>query len=148
MDDSAEVALMKTYELTKDDWDQTISDQHLQKIAEDYCSSWRQLPVYLGMKNIVKDDINRGPGDEEDKRCSFLFKWKKVKGASATYRKLVSALLMIECKADAEGVCEILQGYSTSSVLNEVMMGKCYHGVQEGVLLYKVNVCSYSETCL
>ena len=109
------VVLLESYGLTQDDWDLPIGELHLQKIAKDYCAGWVHLLPFLGMKNIIKNDILRGPGDEVEKRHNFFFKWQEKKGSSATYKKLVSALLEIEAKEDAEAVCEMLRGYVQSA---------------------------------
>ena len=46
--------------------------------------------------------------DEESKGQRFLERWKEKKGCDATYIKLINALLEVECRNDAESVCELL----------------------------------------
>ena len=65
-------------------------------------------------------DIHRGhPGEEREKRCSFLKKWKKMKGLKATYKSLIHALLEVECREEAEGVCKLLKDQNLSDASQE-----------------------------
>jgi hypothetical protein len=105
--------LLKYYHLTEEVCSQEISDTHINEIAESYCEKWRMLPCYMGMKNIDADGIDRGPGDEEEKRRNYLRKWKSKKATAATYRVLIGALLKIKHRYDAEGVCKILRATPT-----------------------------------
>lgn len=102
-------SLLELYQLKEKDCNQQISSLHLNEISLNYCQKWRFLPARLKLKDIVADDISRGPGNEEDKRYTFFLKWKQIKGSEATYKRLISALLEIKCKQDAEGVCRLLQ---------------------------------------
>ena len=89
---------------------QVVSDLHLEMISRSYCTKWKSsLPAHLEMKAVVVNDIDRINGDEQEKRHAFLKKWKAVKGSDATYKKLIDALLAIECREEAEGVYELLQ---------------------------------------
>ncbi len=87
---------------------EVISDSHLEEISNSHCSKWRHLPPHLGLGNIVKDDIDRNPGDERKKRYDFLVEWRNRKGAEATYKALVAALEKIDCHADAEYVKQLM----------------------------------------
>ena len=86
-----------------------ISDQHLQEIARECCEQWRLLPPYLDVPKIWTSDLDRTPIPQEEKRCTFFEKWKSEKKHDATYRSLIDALLKIECKEDANHVCELLK---------------------------------------
>ena len=86
-----------------------VSDKHLVDISHSCCGQWRTLPSGLEMRTIMAEDIDRSALDEAGKRLAFLKKWKQVKGMSATYRQLISALLEIDCRDDAECVCKLLQ---------------------------------------
>ena len=97
-------SLSKQYKLKKEDVGKKISDIHLDKISHSCCSQWKRLPPYLDMERI----------SEDEKRSSFFSKWVDEKGSDATYGKLISALLKMECKNDAEKVCELIQPVLTT----------------------------------
>lgn len=100
---------MEHYQLSEESCNRKVSNTHLEKISESFCRKWRSLPSFLEMETIVVNDIDHSSNDEGGKRLAFFLKWKHMKGSTATYRKLLSALLEINCKEDAEGVCEMLQ---------------------------------------
>ena len=102
--------LMEQYRLSESDCGIQVTDIHLEKLSNILGRKWRSLPAYLEMKSTVIDDIDyeRLGCDESDKRLSFLNKWKEMRGTQATYRKLINALLEINCRNDAEKVCKLL----------------------------------------
>ena len=104
--------LLKKYKLDKDSCDQTIKDLHLDRISH-FCNvgggDRHSLALNLGIKKVDVEDINRGPGEEQEKRSAVFKKWKTMKGSEATYTELVIALLAIQHKEDAENVLELLQ---------------------------------------
>ena len=102
-------SLMECYQLKERDCNQQISNVHLDEISLNFSQKWRFLPNRLKMKDIIAHDIDRIPGDEEEKRRTFFLKWKQVKGSGATYKVLIRALLDIKCRQDAESVCKLLQ---------------------------------------
>ena len=102
-------SLLKQYKLKKEDVGKKISDIHLDKISHSCCSQWKRLPPYLDMERIVKDDVNRLSVSEDEKRSSFFLKWVDEKGSDATYEEIISALLKMGCKNDAEKVCKLIQ---------------------------------------
>lgn len=105
---AATETLVERYQLQEEDLNSQITDKHLDKISHSHCSQWRRLPPYLGMESIVRDDVNRlSASEEEEKRCAFFLKWKDMKGSEATYQRLISALLEMECTNDAEKVCKL-----------------------------------------
>ena len=107
--ESALSLLLAKYELKIKDVSKKISDIHLDKISHSCCSQWRRLPAYFDMERIVKDDVNRlSASEEDDKRTLFFSKWVDEQGSDATYEKLISALLEMGCKNDAEKVCKLL----------------------------------------
>ena len=106
--------LMRSCGLTEREWKKKIRNIHLQRISQNYCHQWENLIPHLGMKAITEHDIERSSGSPGKKRRRFLFKWEEEKGSEATYEKLISALLEIKCKEDAEGVCRLLQNSSPS----------------------------------
>ena len=110
MDESEIASVTEHFELTEADIIQQVSDSHIEEISDSFCEKWRSLPPYLEMEAIVAKDIDRDhPGEECEKRCSFLKKWKKMRGLKATYKSLVHALLKAKSREEAEGVCKLLK---------------------------------------
>ena len=99
---------MSHMHLRKEDVNKQITDEHIEVISRNSCSQWKSLPAHLGLPPITAKDIDLGPGDEREKRNTFLTTWKAKKGSEATYKKLISALLKIEHREDAEYVCKLL----------------------------------------
>lgn len=102
------------YQLREEDGNKQISALHLEDISLNSCRKWRLLPSRLGLKEIVVHDINRSFVDEEERRRAFFLKWREIKGSGVTYKALISALLEIKCREDAESVCKLLQQQSLS----------------------------------
>lgn len=102
-------SLLQLYKLTEEESNKQVTDSHLDDISRSNCSRWRSLPPQLEIENIVVEDIDREHKGEEEKRKDFFYAWKQKKGSLATYKKLICALLKIECKDDAEGVFKLLQ---------------------------------------
>ena len=107
-------SLIERFELREEDCEKKMSDKQLDKIALSYCRKWELLCSQLEMEEIVEHDIKKSQSliTEEEKRRDFLFKWKNVKGSAATAKALISALLGINSVNDAEGVCQLLKGWS------------------------------------
>ena len=110
MDESEIASVTEHFELSESRFKQ-VSDCHVEEISTSSCEKWRSLPPYLEMETIVAKDIDRDhPGGNEcEKRCSFLKKWKSLRGLKATYRSLISALLKVKCREEAEYVCKLLK---------------------------------------
>ena len=102
-------SITERFNLAQEDYNLQISDRHIGDISRLYCRKWKSLPPHLELRSIVMEDIDCGAGSEEDKRHSFLLKWKQMKGSEATYRILIMALLEIGCRQDAENVCKLLK---------------------------------------
>ena len=104
-------SLKEGFEISGKDFNKQVSDHHVEQISISFCEKWRSLPPYLEMEIIVAKDIDRDHSgcDECEKRCSFLKKWKKLKGREATYENLIRALLKLKCREEAEGVCRLLK---------------------------------------
>ena len=112
--------LMGYYGLTEEDCKTEVSDSGIVKIASSIHGKWKsQLPPHLGIDPIVVTNIVGAPGymSEEDRRLDFFKEWKQRKGFEATYKALISALLEIECRQDAESVCKILKETSLTGTL-------------------------------
>ncbi len=104
-------SIMEHYQLQEEDCNKPISDSHLAKISQSICEKWRLLPSHLKMEPIVTKDIDRESKSEEEKRLEFLKRWKQERGLDATYKELINALLEIQCRRDAEKVCELLRKF-------------------------------------
>lgn len=102
---------MHQFQLTVEDCDKQVSDSHLEEISRSCCVKWRSLPSHLELPKVVSADIDREHIGEEEKRNSFFSTWKLMKGSYATYRKLIYALLKIECRDDAGKVCKLLKKF-------------------------------------
>ena len=109
--------LLNDYNLTEEDCGQVISDICMHDICMSYCRKWNQMAHHLGMTPIMVNDINRNCITEEEKRIEFFSKWREMKGSDATYGSLIRALLAINFRADAEGVCKVLLRSSNSAAL-------------------------------
>ena len=110
MEYSEMISMMEHFKLSEAGFNRQVSDSHIEEISDSFCEKWRSLPPYLEMETIVAKDIDRDhPGDECGKRCSFLKKWKKMKGLNATYKSLIHALLQVKSREEAEGVCKLLR---------------------------------------
>ena len=114
-------SLVEHFEIPDADANRQVSDCHIEEISNTFCEKWRSLPPYLEMETIVAKDIDRDhPGcDECEKRCSFLKKWKKMRGMKATYKSLIKALLDTKCREEAEGVCRLLKKADVSAQSDE-----------------------------
>ena len=95
------------------DCNRQVSDSHLEELSRTHCKDWRRIPPHLGLEGIMRDDIDRNGHDERGKRYDFFTGWKERKGADATYKALMTALLKIGSRNDAEYVCQLLQPAST-----------------------------------
>lgn len=97
--------LTEHYKLTGKVCKQEVSDRHLEEIT---CEQWRKLPPYLDLEATILNDLERDFRTEEERRVGLLKKWKGRKGFDATYIALISALLEIKCRNDAENICKLL----------------------------------------
>ena len=107
-----EEALARCYQLAEKDCDGAVSEVHLLEISRSCCKKWRLLPAHLEMREVVVDDIDHINGDEQEKRCYS----QEMEGSQRFWcylqKKLINALLAIECRQDADkmqSVCELLQ---------------------------------------
>lgn len=108
--------LLEHYNVPREKYDQQISDSHLEEISRCGCKDWKSLSPHMKMENIVVEDILRDSRlSEREKRHNFLIQWKDIKGSEATYQKLISALLKIKCRNDAEIVCKLLKESCSTS---------------------------------
>lgn len=106
-------SFMELFELTEEDCCQQMSYFHLSLISMSCCGNWQLLPSHLDMKPITAEDISRDNTGEDEKRFKFFRKWKQTKGSEATYGRLISALLAIDSREDAESICKLLKSQVT-----------------------------------
>ena len=110
--------LMKYYGLTEKDCNWAVKEAHLEDLSHTIGKEWRSLPSNLGMPSITRNDIDRDFKTEKEKRYALFCQWKEMDGSAATYKRLIMALLAINCREDAESVCKFLLKHS--SLLQEV----------------------------
>ena len=112
----SESTLLKHYNVPEEKCSQQISDSHIEEISRCGCKDWKSLSPHLEMENIVVEDIIRNSRlSEREKRHEFFLQWKDIKGSEATYQRLISALLKIKRRNDAELVCKLLQDSCSQS---------------------------------
>lgn len=98
--------LLECHQLKAEDGDRQMSDQHLGDIAAIYFRLWRALPSRLGVERM--ENATARTNELSEKRA-FFYKWRKVKGSEATYTRLITALLDVGSREDAERVCKMLR---------------------------------------
>ena len=101
--------LMRHYALTERQYNRPVSDTHLEEFSRSGCKEWKSLPRYLKLYTIVAKDIDKSQKGEREKRHEFLITWKHFEGSNATYRQLITALLEIKSRQDAENLSEMLK---------------------------------------
>ena len=106
--------LMKYYGLSESDCTSQIKEVHLQEMSSTLCERWRELPACFKMPKITSNDIDRDYKSEKERRKAFFSQWIEMDGSSATYKRLIAALLEINCRGDAEEVCKLLKTSSDS----------------------------------
>ena len=114
---SAFLQLISQYSLTEGQCDQQVSDTHLEKLSHTSCKQWKSLPPHLELEATVAEEIDKSQKRERAKRHKFLFTWKDTGGSNATYRQLITALLKIKCRRNAEKLCEMLKNSAPQSPL-------------------------------
>ena len=108
--------LMSQYRLTERQYNKQVSDIHLEKLSRSGCKQWKSLPPHLKLEAIVAEDIDKSQKGEREKRHEFLLTWKDMEGSGATYKQLITALLKIKCRQDAEKLCEMLKKSAQSQL--------------------------------
>lgn len=127
--------LISTFQLSEDSIAAPVSDMHIQEISRSHCRKWRDLPAPLEMEDHHPDDIEHDFAKEVDRRKEFLKAWQSEKGSDANYKKLISGLLVIKCKQDAEYVCGLLR--STTNQDQEGNLSVCLSRYFQQVYLYQ-----------
>ena len=101
-------SLLDSHHLSEEDSNKQITDGDMEVISRSLCGKWRSLPPHLELDSILVEDIDRMQSDESEKRSKFFSIWKGKQGSGVTYKRLLRALLRIECTQDAESVCKLL----------------------------------------
>ena len=101
-------SLVGSHHLSEEDMNKEITDGHIEVISRSLCEKWRSLPPHVNLDSIVEKDIDRMKLEEGENRRKFFGIWKEKQGSRVTYKRLICALLRIECTQDAESVCKLL----------------------------------------
>ena len=95
--------------------DRIISDYDIDEIASKYLTNWKRLRSVLGLTRADEESICTG--NLEGQRREFLYKWKDLKGDSATYRSLIDAAEKVQKQYLADN---IRRHFPTSPSLSEI----------------------------
>ena len=109
--------------ITVEQLEQRCSDEDLLQISRDLVE-WRNLAPHLGLTDIDLEDLEEGRG-EQVRRLNALRKWKRKAGFTATYKKLVSALLGVGDTELAEKLCRQLQRRGRKNYFYGRRQGEC-----------------------
>ena len=104
------VELCKRHNLSNEDIDKEVSDEHILKIYPQL-EKWKRVAAHLGLTQADVHSIEgRARPDEELMRLYMLQDWKTKKrlAGTATYRVLLKALIECNCSESAIQVCELL----------------------------------------
>ena len=102
--------LCKRFELSDEDIDKEVSDEHILEIYPQL-EKWKQVAAHLGLTQADVQAIEgRARPDEELMRLYMLQEWKakKILDGTATYQVLLKALIKCNCSESALQVCELL----------------------------------------
>ena len=104
-------ALGSKYELTGDDFDMEVSDEHIRSIYRQM-EKPKQVAVHLDLTGAEIEAVKeKAAGDLELMRLYVLQEWKK-KGKlkeKPNYRVLIKALLNCGCSDSVIQLCELLK---------------------------------------
>ena len=108
-------SLLNRFNLDEGECNREVTKGHLEELCKTNFAQWRLLPppLALDVESISVDDIERSAVEEYDRKLSFFYQWKHMKGTAATYRKLILSLLATKCEEDASNVCKILKRDAT-----------------------------------
>ena len=105
------VELCKRFELSNDDINKEVSDDHILEIYPQL-ENWRLVAVHLGLTQAdVQAIVSQATlGGETLMRVYMLQEWKKKKrlDGTATYQVLLKALIKCNCSESALQVCKLL----------------------------------------
>ena len=112
--------LVQFYELSESDCEREINEVDLADLSFTLGQGWRALPSRLGVPS--SDHVFQ---TEQEEKHAFLSQWKDVKGSEATYKVLISALLDINCREEAEGMCRMLNASGPGRLEDMGMSNTC-----------------------
>ena len=85
--------------------DRILSDNDIDEIASKYLTNWEKLRSRLGLTRADEECIRKSfKQDYERQGREFLYKWKELKGDSATYRSLINAAEKAQNKNLADNI--------------------------------------------
>ena len=108
------VELCKRFELSNDDINKEVSDEHILKVYPQL-EKWKRVAAHLGLTQADVQAIESGARpDEELMRLYMLQEWKAKKrlDGKATYQVLLEALIECNCSESAIQVCKLPRTYS------------------------------------
>ena len=115
--------VVKEVRISLDLLEQKCSDEHLKSIS--LFLDWRSVAPHLGLSERDIEAIEVENRRELERSLKVLQKWKRMFGYTATFRKLVEAILVVRNAEDAEKVCRLLK--TPAGIVAEVhIMGKLF----------------------
>ena len=100
-------ALLSRTGISESKLDEKCSDERIPTIAYSLIG-WRALLPHLGLTEADQEEIEIDGHNEPEKRQRVLRMWRKQKGAKATYKQLIVALIHVKNIDYAEEVCRLL----------------------------------------
>ena len=99
--------LQQRYNLRSEDLDKPCSYQHTLDIAT--FVSWKVVGPRLGrIEQRDMDDISLDKYNEQEKRENLLELWVERNGSNATYNAIITVMLEVKKRSEAEKVCKLL----------------------------------------
>ena len=102
--------LCKRFDLTDDDIDMEVSNEHIKEIYSQL-KKWRRLAVHLGLTGADIEQIAQEANQDVALMRLYMLQQWKSKGKldnKSTYRVLLNALLECSCTESAVQLCELL----------------------------------------
>ena len=102
--------LCSRFNLSDDDIKKEVSDDYLLQIYPQL-EKWKRVAAHLGLTRADVEAIESSARpDEELMRLYMLQEWKRKKmlDGTASYQKLLEALISCSCSNSAVQVCEML----------------------------------------
>ena len=114
--------VVKEVRISLDLLEQKCSDEHLKSIS--LFLDWRSVAPHLGLSERDIEAIEAENRRELERSLKVLQKWKRMFGYTATFRKLVEAILVVRNAEDAEKVCLLLKTPGGTAIEFEACMHK------------------------
>ena len=111
-----------TFGISQEQLKEQVTSEHTGIISQEM-TKWEDWAWALELTPTQVEGIDRENRTMHTKRLAVLRVWKEIFGSTATYEKLVDALLNIKMRKMAEFVCNLLK---TPSVAIPSMEGKCF----------------------